>query len=88
MAKTRIVQVEMSEKLFIGATQLAATKSRTVAELLKRQLKKRVERFLEKLPVAEPVKKVTPKPSVKAVIKPTKVVVPRRRKVADDGDDR
>jgi hypothetical protein len=88
MAKKRIVQIEISEKLFTGATQLAASKSRTVAELLKRQLKKRVERFLERQPSVAPAKKDAPKTTVKAAVKPAKVVMPRRRKVADDGDDR
>jgi len=94
VAKTRVVQIELSEKQFSSATQLAALKGRTVAELVKRQLKKRIERFEEKRALAEPelalpvVKKTRVRAASAKPAAPLKKASKARSKATDDGDDR
>jgi hypothetical protein len=91
MPKKRLIQIELSESLHTEATRLAAQKSRTLPELIKRMLKKRVEKFVAKQAEAAAEAPTAParvsKPRKPAVAK-NKPKAPRRVKAADDGDDR
>jgi hypothetical protein len=93
MPKKRLIQIELSDALHADATRLAAQKSRTLPELIKRMLKKRVEKFLLKQAEAAAAD-VAPKAPARATKarKPTAAAAipkaPRRAKSSDDGEDR